>query len=107
MSVCDPSNLSWVLDFEATYHMTPNAYVLSFPQPHIGMSFVVVGNNYSLSISHQRFMCLFKSINSPIILSNKLCVLLLYKFFYSIHKFTFNTNFVCLLDSFSFVIKDK
>lgn len=79
MSVCDPFDLNWVLELRATYHMTPNAFILSFPQPHTDMSFIIVGNGYSLLISHQRSVCLSKSSHSLVILSNMLCVPLLYK----------------------------
>lgn len=61
MSMCDPSNLNWVLDSGVTRHMTPNGFILFAPQPHTGMSSTIVGNGYLLLISHQGSICLSKS----------------------------------------------
>lgn len=106
MFVCDSFNSNTILDFGAMHHMTPNTSILSSPQPHIGMSSVIDGNGHSLSISYQRSVCLSKS-PSLIILYDVLCVSTLRKNLLSIHKFASDTNYICLLDSLGFVIKDK
>lgn len=70
------------------------------------MSSVIVNNGHSQSILHQGF-CLSKPAYFLVILSNFLYFLALRKNLLSIHKFTSDTNYVCLLDSSSFVIMDK
>ncbi|KAJ0075115.1 hypothetical protein Patl1_34730 [Pistacia atlantica] len=87
--------------------MTPNAITMSSPQPHNGTSSVLVGNSQSLSITHKGDVCLSKSHNSRIILSDVLCVPSLHKNLLSIHKLTSDTNSICILDSSGFVIKAK
>lgn len=73
-------------------------------KPHIGMSFVIENIQFFL-ISHQRFMCLFKSPKFEIMLSYVLCISSLYKNLLPIHKFIFDTFYFCFLNLSSFVIK--
>ncbi|KAL6333419.1 hypothetical protein AAG906_028604 [Vitis piasezkii] len=105
------SNSSWVLDSDATHHMTTDSNTLDVSDHYSGIRNVVVGNGQTLDISSVRwsYFSSYKSSKSLYLTNvlHVLHVLQITKNLISVAKFTQDNDVILEFDSHCCFVKDK